>query len=186
MFHSECLLIQNFLKSRGWSENQGPPITGKGPNDLWLDCHQGGLDTSVISISIHLLWPMNRPEQNLVKEGKLLLRWKNHWNQRLSRITESLLHIPENWPVLGLRNVASRIPTCQGTGENPQQMVRPLGMISRSWQQKQSDSASLSTPRLWYTIGHCQDWAFALRELELLVLRLLYFRNWKWPWQELF
>lgn len=46
---------------------------------------------------------------------------------------------------LAFQFVASRISNCQGTEEKPLQTVRPLGVVSESWQ-KQIHSASLPTP----------------------------------------
>lgn len=126
VLYPECLLIQTLLKSRG----RVTPVTEKGPGDLWPDCHQGGLTTSVISISIDLLWSIKRLGQNLVKEGKLLskdgdegttvIKWLLQWLVLFCTALRSDLS-------LAFQHVASRIATYQDPGEKPQQMVRPLG-----------------------------------------------------------
>ena len=161
-----------------------PPVIGKGPNDLWPDYCQGGLATSVISITIYLLQPMKRPGQDLVEEGKLLSKIEMKEPLESKGFVQWLIFfctVLRTDLSLAFQIVASRISTCQGTEEKPQQMVRPLGVISGSWRQKQSNSASLSAPKLSNRVQHCQDWALAIRDLGSLVLRLLNLRNWKWP-----
>lgn len=59
---------------------------------------------------------------------------------------------------LAFQFVASRISTCQGTEKKSLQMVRPLGVVSESWQ-KQIHTLSLPTPNF--------SWGRALSRLHL-------------------
>lgn len=150
----ECLLIQTLLKSRG----RVTPVTEKGPGDLWPDCHQGGLTTSVISISIDLLWSIKRLGQNLVKEGKLLSKDGDEGTTVIKRLLGWLVLFCtalRSDLSLAFQHVASRIATYQDPGEKPQQMVRPLGCDQWVLVAKNKEALSLFQPResqLWEDI----------------------------------
>lgn len=163
VFCPEPLFIQTLLKSRGH-------LLLKGPNDLRPVRCQGGLATSVISINIHLLGSMKGSGQSLVKEAKLFSKdcdQRPTGIQRLSIMTDSLLHSPKNWPVLGLLKCSvqniSVFGYCREATANGETIGRD------QWVSK----VILPVFGLLLSdmVGH-----FALRDLGSLVLRLL---NWR-------
>lgn len=120
-----------------------------------------------------VFWPTKWLGQNLVKEGKLISK---NWDERTTRIkqlstmTNSLLHDPQNRPVLGL-------PKCCFQNINPSGYWREATANADNigWEEW-----NLMTNSKWFCFslssqgfkygGTSQDGAIALRDLRSLVL----------------
>lgn len=142
-----CLLIQTILKSGSLSEDWVPPVNWKGAEWPLIRVLPGRFD-HICDFHQHL--PFSGPSRGW---GRTLLRRGSCFqNTEMKEPLKSNSSV--QWPILfgtiltadlslAFQSVASRILSLQGAMEKPWQMVRPLGRERRSWQQNQSDSASL-------------------------------------------
>ena len=151
-----------------------PPVTGKGPDDLWPDCwgdagpHLGFPSASTLSD------PSRGGGRTLLRRGSGFQKTEMKEPPESNNLVQ--------WPILfctilrtdlslAFQTVASRILTHQNPGEKSQQMVRPLGRKDGSWWQKSKWFCLSLSPQISLKYGGTgPHWAFALTDIGSLVL----------------